>query len=141
MIYYGFHNSTLIVQFKKIIINFISIIGLQIVQCLSRTLLEKSIIPHFIWIRWAVATNLKGFFHHLMILNKIFKSFFYPAIICWPVGTGSFKLVSIFSSGKPLTSSHYSFKWFFISNIHWLAFRGTTNWYWQDIRDIRVTFQ
>ena len=31
MIYYGFHNNKLIAQFKRIIINFISIISLQIV--------------------------------------------------------------------------------------------------------------
>ena len=60
MIYYGFHNSILIVQFKRIIINFISIIDLQIVQCLSHTLFEKGTIPHFIWMQWASAANLKG---------------------------------------------------------------------------------
>ena len=37
MIYYGLYNSVLIVQFKRIIINFITMIGLQIVQCLSHT--------------------------------------------------------------------------------------------------------
>ena len=41
MIYYGFHNSILFVQFKRIIIDFISIVALQIVQCLFHTLFEK----------------------------------------------------------------------------------------------------
>ena len=85
-IYYEFHNSILIVQFERIIINFISIISLQIVQCLSHTLFENGTIPHFIWIWWANATNLKGFFDHLLILNKIVKSFLYqfnPMFTCW----------------------------------------------------------
>ena len=64
MIYYGFRNSIFqkdfkiskFVQFKRII----SIIDLQIAQCLSHTLFEKSTIPHFIWIQWASAANLKG---------------------------------------------------------------------------------
>ena len=51
MIYYRFQKSILIVQFKRIVINFISIIGLQIVKCISHTLFEKGTIPHFIWIR------------------------------------------------------------------------------------------
>ena len=42
MIYYGLHNSIFIVQFKRIIINFISIIGLLIVQYLSHALLKKA---------------------------------------------------------------------------------------------------
>ena len=38
------------------------------------------------WIRWANAANLKIFFDHFLILNKIFRYFFYPfdhALTCW----------------------------------------------------------
>ena len=103
MIHYGLHNGILIVQFKRIIINFISIIGLQIVQCLSYTLFEKVTIRHFIWIRWANAANLKGSLDYLLIPKKIVRSFLYPVDLCWSC-TGSLKLVSLFASGKPSTT-------------------------------------
>ena len=77
MIYYRFQKSILIVQFKRIIINFISIIGLQIVKCISHTLFEKGTIPHFIWIRWTNAANLIGILDQILILSKIVKSFFF----------------------------------------------------------------
>ena len=42
MMYYGINNSISIVQFKKIIINFISIIDLQILQCFDIHCLKKA---------------------------------------------------------------------------------------------------
>ena len=128
------------VQFKRITINFFSIIILQIVQCLSYTLFEIGIIPHFMWIRWANAANLKGCFDHLLILNKIVKSFLYPVdhvVTCW---YWEFKSDITICIRKTISSTcnvlyptpfQYGFEWFVKVNIHWLAFRGTT----------RITFQ
>ena len=42
MMYYGINNSISIVQFKRIIINFISIIDLQILQCFDIHCLKKA---------------------------------------------------------------------------------------------------
>ena len=94
MIYYGFHNSKLIAQFKRIIINFISIISLQIVpfRCTVwkapfRTVSGCDELMPQTWMDF-LATSWS----------------FTQSIICWRVGTGSLKLVSLFASGKPSTT-------------------------------------
>ena len=142
VIYYQFHNRILFVKLKRIIISFISIIDLQIVQCLSHALFEKGTIPHFIWIRWANAANLMDFFEHVLILNKVVKSFLYLLDHMLTRCYCEFKTGITMCIGKTFnstskvlysTSSQYIFEWFVKTSIHWLAFRGTTSWYWPDI--------
>ena len=88
MIYYWFYNSILIAQFKKIIINFIGIICLQIVQCLPIHCLKKTQFQTLSGFDELMPQTWKDFLtiSWFWILNKIVKSFLYPVnyvLTCW----------------------------------------------------------
>ena len=118
MIYYRFHNSILIVQFKRIIIISLASSASRLCNAFPIHCLQKGTILPFIWIWWANTTNLNVpkflskitnfyFKHGVYLLVKIIWKKQFSKDLLQGVWNSPITMFQVYKPGKPFKITRF----------------------------------